>query len=276
MARLVARDLAYSYDGARRAVDGATVTFDAGEWVALIGPNGSGKSTLLRLCAGLLEPATRASSVTLDDTPLSALSSRDRARKIALLPQFLPALHEVRVRDFVLSGRYAHVRGERELSARDHAVVQAALERCDAAELAERGLHQLSGGQRQRALVARALAQEAEVLLVDEPTTALDPEHQIDICELFAELARSGRAIGVVTHDLVLASQYATRCVVLDRGRVVRDGRPEDVLVPSVLAPVYGADLHYGTLAPRAGEDGPRPLVLPRRRARPDQGNAST
>ena len=270
-ARLVAEGVAFAYEGGdRRAVDGVDFALAGGEWVALVGPNGSGKSTLLRLCAGLLAPETGA--VRLGDVALASLAPRERARRVALLPQFLPVLHEVRVRDFVLSGRYAHVRGHGELGARDRAVVDAALECCDAAELAERGLHELSGGQRQRVLVARALAQEADVLLVDEPTTALDPEHQIEVCELFAELARAGRAVGVVTHDLVLASQYATRCVLLDRGRVVRDGTPETVFTRAVLEPVYGPDLHFGALP--AGDGGARPLVFPRRRS--GQGSAST
>lgn len=264
MNRLEARALVHAYDGAERALDGVSFACSSGEWVALVGPNGSGKSTLLRLCAGLLD--AQSGAVLLDGATIAGLDARERARRVALLPQFLPSLPDVRVRDFVLSGRYAHVRSHGELGPRDHAVVRAALQRCDAAEFAERPLHELSGGQRQRVLVARALAQEAGVLLVDEPTNALDPEHQIAVCELFAELAREGRAVCVVTHDLVLASQYATRCVLLDQGRVARDGSVEAVLARDVLEPVYGRDLEFTRWPARAGEDSGRPLVLPRRR----------
>ena len=265
MTRLSARGLVHAYEAQRRAVDGVDFDCAGGEWVALVGPNGSGKSTLLKLCSGLL--AAEAGTVTVDGRAIGGLEPKARARCVALLPQYLPALPDVRVLDFVLSGRYAHVRSRGELGVRDRAVAEDALRRSDAAQFAERALHELSGGQRQRVVVARALAQEAAVLLVDEPTTALDPEHQIAVCDLLASLAGEGRAVCVVTHDLVLASQYATRCVLMDQGRVVRDGPLEEVLVPGVLAPVYGDALEFGRWPVRAGEAVGRPLVLPRRRA---------
>lgn len=263
--RLRARDLAFAWPGsAARAVDGVSLDLAAGEWLALVGPNGSGKSTLLRLCAGLDAPGS--GSVSVDGADLATLAPRERARCVALLPQSLPTVPAVRVRDFVLTGRYAHVRGRAAVGAADGRAVASALERCDAADLAERGVHELSGGQRQRVLLARALAQEAGVLLVDEPTASLDPEHQIGVCELLAELARAGCAVLVVMHDLVLASQYATRVALLERGRVVRAGAREEVLAPSVLTPVYGRELWFTSWESTGGGSGP--LVLPRRRAR--------
>lgn len=266
--RLSARELAFTWPSAARggpaprAVDGISLELSAGEWLALVGPNGSGKSTLLRLCAGLDAP--HSGSVRIDGDDLATLAPRERARRVALLPQSLPTVPPVRVRDVVLTGRYAHVRGPASIGAADARAVESALERCDVADLAERALHELSGGQRQRVLLARALAQEAGVLLVDEPTSSLDPEHQIGVCELLADLARAGCAVLVVMHDLVLASQYATRIALLDRGRLVRAGALADVLTPDVLAPVYGRELLF-TRWERTGS-GAGPLVLPRRR----------
>jgi iron complex transport system ATP-binding protein len=261
-ALLAARGLAYAYgDGAARAVDGIDLQLARGELAVAIGPNGSGKSTLLRLCAGLLEP--QAGSVELDGRPLAALRPRERARRIAVVPQYLPALPEVDVGRFVESGRYARAGRFGSLTAEDREVVAGALERCDAADLAARALDALSGGQRQRVLVARALAQEADLLLVDEPTNALDPAHQIAVLDLLAGLAARGRACLLVTHDLVLAGQYATRLVLLESGRVAADGPPEEVLRREVLEPVYGRSLWYGAWPPAAGASAGRPYVLP-------------
>ncbi|MBL8860672.1 MAG: ABC transporter ATP-binding protein [Planctomycetes bacterium] len=254
-----ARGLAFEYPGPVRALCGARLEVESGEFVFVIGPNGSGKSTLLRALAGLVEP--QSGEVELEGRRLQAWSPRERARRVALVPQYLPALPEVLVADFVLSGRYAHVARWTALTAGDQASAARALADCDAAELACRGMDELSGGQRQRVLVARALAQEAAVLLVDEPTSALDPEHQVQVLDLLARLARQGRAVVVVSHDLNLAGQYATRLALLSAGRVVADGPPGRVLVREVLEPVYGARLHYGAW----DGDPERPFVLPRR-----------
>ena len=262
-AELVARDLAYAHPGPVPAVSGVSLTLGASELAFLIGPNGSGKSTLLRLLAGLLLP--QHGSVSAGGLSLAGAPARERAREIALLPQSLPLLPDVSVGEFVLAGRYAHVSGYGALSRSDREAVERALAQCDVTGLEARNLHELSGGQRQRVLLARALAQEARVLLVDEPTSALDPEHQIAVCELLAELAHAGRTVLVVTHDLVLAGQYAQRVLVLDRGVLVADGTPAHVFTPAVLGPVYGPHLAYTQLPPRRPGEAPRPLVLPRR-----------
>jgi len=259
VARLLARDLAFDYPGPIRAVDGLDLAIEGAELVCLIGPNGCGKSTLLRLCAGLLEPGR--GRVELDGRAAAELAPRERARRVALVPQYLPALPEVRVEDFVLSGRYAHLARWNRVDSRDPQRVREALEACDAAEFARRGLGELSGGQRQRVLIARALVQEAPLVLIDEPTSALDPEHQIRVFELL-ELSRSrGTAVVVATHDLNLAGQFATRLVLLRAGRVVADGTPSEVLRPERLEPVYGAHLCYGERALASG--GSRPFVMP-------------
>lgn len=229
----------------------------AGEVVAIIGPNGAGKSTLLRLLAGLEAPA--AGSIELQGQPLASFDHRTRARAISLVPQSLASLPEVRVRDFVLSGRYAHQRGWRSESPEDRRVVTQALESCDVARFASRLLAQLSSGQRQRVLIARALAQAAPVMMVDEPTSNLDPAHKLAVFDLLAGLAAQGQAVLVVTHDLNLASQYATRILVMHAGRIAAQGPPTTVLCPKVLAPIYGNDLVYGERETPAGM---RPYVL--------------
>jgi iron complex transport system ATP-binding protein len=278
MSLLEARGVVFDYDGPLRALDGVDVALAAGELVAVIGPNGSGKSTLVKVLGGLLPPTS--GEVRFEGRLQVGLRPRERARGVAVVPQFLPALPEVRVEDFVLSGRYAHIPRFASATAADRDAVRRALDECDAAELADRAMAELSGGQRQRVLVARALAQEAPVLLIDEPTAGLDPEHQIRILELIASLrglrglrdggsasgATGGRAALFVTHDLNLASQYASRVVLLDGGRVAASGPVEAVLRREVLEPVYGEHLHYGTWPSGAGAG--RPFVLPRRSER--------
>lgn len=265
-----ARGVAYDYPGPLRALCGVDLDLAAGELLVVIGPNGSGKSTLLKALSGLVRPS--AGTVLLDGRELGGITARERAQRIAVVPQFLPALPELLVADFVASGRYARAeRGAvaallgRELHALDQRAVDAALAACDASDLACRSMTELSGGQRQRVLIARAVAQDAAVLLVDEPTNALDPEHQIRVFDLLSTLRSSARAALVVTHDLNLAGQYATRLVLMDRGRVVAQGTPAQVLVPAVLEPVYGQHLYYGEWPRTSGRSGP--FVLPSRGA---------
>ncbi len=256
---LEARALAHTYRDGPRALDGVDFAISQGELVVVIGPNGSGKSTLLQLLAGLLPCGEGA--VRLEGRPIAQWSARERARQIAVVPQFLPALPDLLVSDFVLGGRYAHFRGWRHALQNDHEVVREALARCDATDIACRSMNEVSGGQRQRVLLARALAQEADVLLVDEPTNSLDPEHQVRVFALLSDLVRAGRSALVVTHDLNLASQFATRICLLASGRVVSDGPVASVLRREVLEPVYGEHLYYGRFDD--GRGGGQPFVLP-------------
>ena len=259
-AMLAARGLCFDYPGPLRAVDGVDLTVERGELLVALGPNGSGKSTLLKLLGGLLAPT--AGEVLLEGLPLAARKPRERARRIAVVPQYLPALFEVSVENFVLGGRYAHLGFWRGARARDREVVRGSLAEADAADLGARLLSELSGGQRQRVLVARALAQEADLLLFDEPTASLDPEHQVRVFELIRELSARGRSAVVATHELNLASQFATRVALLAGGRIVASGSAGEVLRREVLEPVYGENLLYGD-APAADGEGPRPLVVP-------------
>ena len=278
MSALTCRGVLHDYPGPLRALDGVDLDLAAGELACVIGPNGSGKSTLLRCLAGLLEPT--AGRVAVGGVALDTLDERARARRLAVVPQFLPALHDVEVGDFCLGGRYAHFGRWRGPGPDDRGVVRCALEAADVLDLERRLMSELSGGQRQRVLVARAIAQEAGVLLVDEPTSSLDPAHQLQVFELVVRAVapscagppdrpgeRNGeRAALVVTHDLNLAAQFATRVVLLNCGRVVADGAPAEVIAPDVLEPVYGASLRFGELG-----DGParRPFVVPWRAADP-------
>lgn len=260
---LSASGLVFDHPGPIRAVDGVDVVLHERELLVVIGPNGSGKSTLLRLLAGLL--VAQQGQVTVKGRPLSALSTLERAHLLAVVPQSLAALPEVTVERFVLSGRYARIGRWRGPQADDDLAVRDALAAADVDGLGGRHLPDLSGGQRQSALIARALAQKAEILLVDEPTASLDLNHQLEVFALLGRLSEAGRAAIVVTHDLNLASQFADRVALMNAGRVVAVGPPAEVLRQEVLAPVYGTELHYGRMPPPDG----RPFVLPWRAPAP-------
>jgi iron complex transport system ATP-binding protein len=268
---LACRGLAHDYPGPVRALAGVDLSLEQGELAVVIGPNGSGKSTLQKCLAGLVAPS--AGEVWVDGERLAALDGRARARRLAVVPQFLPALHDIAVRDFVLGGRYAHFGRWQGPGPADREAVDRALEAADVADQGRRWMSELSGGQRQRVLVARALAQEARSLLIDEPTSSLDPEHQLQVFELIAGAVAGGRAALVATHDLNLAAQFATRVILLDRGAVRADGPVERVLTAELLRPVYGASLSFGTF--RAADGAERPFVVPWREGSrpPDAGD---
>lgn len=258
------RGLAHTYPGGVVALTDLELSIAPGELVCILGPNGAGKSTLLKALAGLI-PIT-AGKVTWRGEAMTAWAPRHRARCLAFVPQSLIALPEVTVRTFVAQGRYSHQTVFTRATPEDRQAVDQALSQADLVDLADRALPDLSGGQRQRCLVARALAQQAELLLIDEPTNALDPEHQIAVFELIESLAHEGRAVAVVTHDLNLASQFASRIVLLDRGCKVADGTVNEVLQQSVLEPVYGSGLRYSSWKVEEEAEGPageRPIVLP-------------
>ena len=261
MALLEAEGIVHDYPGPLRALDGVDLAVEAGEFLALIGPNGSGKSTLLSVLAGLREPS--AGRVTVNSEDLAAMDPRIRALTLARVPQFLPTLPHTTVDEFVLGGRYARLERFGGLGAADLLCLDTVLERCDVMDLATRPMDELSGGQRQRVLLARALAQEARVLLVDEPTSSLDPEHCVTVFELLEGARAAGCAVVLVTHDLNLAAQYASRFLLLSAGRPVTSGSAGEVLRREVLEPIYGSDLHF-----EAWRDGV-PFLLPRRRTAP-------
>ena len=257
---LRANSVSFSYEEAQDVVAAVDFEVRAGEVVCVLGPNGAGKSTLLRILGGLLKP--RVGSVELGGKPILRYSAKARAQEIALVPQALYSLPDLSVRDFVGQGRYAYRTLFRPKDQADCAAVENALGEADLIGLGARPLASLSGGQRQRALVARALAQEPRLVLVDEPTNSLDPRHQIQVFRVLAGLGCAGRAAVIVTHDLNLASQFASRIVLMTEGRVAASGSVHEVLRPEVLTPVYGDDLAFGQMHV-AGWSEERPFVLP-------------
>jgi iron complex transport system ATP-binding protein len=240
--RVEAADLAVRY-GKRLALDGVDATVLPGEILGIIGPNGSGKSTLVRALAGVREPDR--GSVRLDGRELREIGRRQRGRAIALVPQETRVSFPLRVRELVLLGRSPHTGAFGFEGPRDREIVARAMERADVSHLADRRIDELSGGERQRAVLARALAQEAPVLLLDEPTTYLDLRHTVDLLDLVRRLCREeSLAVAVVLHDLNLAGLYCDRLVLLDRGRTHAAGAPGEVLRYADLCAVYGTDLY--------------------------------
>ena len=236
---LSAADVTVAYDGVD-VVHDASLRLRPGEVTVLVGPNGSGKSTLLRTLARL-QRARRAQLVIDENTDGFALSTRHFARHVALLTQGRPTPSGLTVRDVVEFGRYPY-RGR--WGASDpggRTAVDRALAMTGVTELAERGAEHLSGGQLQRVWLAGCLAQDTGVLLLDEPTNHLDLRYQVELLDLVRDLADDHRiAVGAVLHDLDQAAAVADRMVLLDDGRIVADGRPEDVLLPELLSKAYG------------------------------------
>jgi iron complex transport system ATP-binding protein len=225
--------------GGRQVVREVSADVEAGEWVALIGPNGAGKTSLLRAVAGLL-PCD--GTVSLDGVSLDGLGRRERAKRLALVPQEPRTPPWLTVAEYVLMGRTPYLRPLAREGEADREAAARALTRLDLDELAERTLGTLSGGERQRVVVARALAQEAPIVLLDEPTASLDIGHQQQALDLLDALrASEGLTLVAAMHDLTLAAQYADRVLLLDAGRVVADGAPAEVLTEEALARHYGA-----------------------------------
>lgn len=225
----------------------------------LIGPNGSGKSTLLQIAAGILLPLK--GSVCFGEQPLSSMSRKFVARKLGYLPQQTPALFDYTVRDVVRMGRYAHARGLGFFQAGDERAVAQALEALDMTALQDRPLSQLSGGEQKRAFAASVVAQQPDLMLLDEPTSSLDLHHAASLMRLLSEFGEGGPAVVVVTHDISLASLFGDRLILLQGGRIVADGCPCDVVRPGVMRLAYGDDM----LVEQHPENG-MPVVLPKGR----------
>ncbi len=212
-------------------VDDVRLSIAAGECVGLIGPNGAGKTTLMRGALGLEPHAGRSN--------LAAMSAADRARAVAFLPQARQIAWPVDVETLVALGRLPWLPRGARLGEADRAAVDRALHWLDLDGFRHRIATQLSGGEQGRALIARALAQEAPLLIADEPVAGLDPAHQISTMQVFADLAASGHAVLVSLHDLGLAARHCTRLVMMHMGRIVADGPPRAVLTPENLAQVF-------------------------------------
>ncbi len=228
--------------GGRPVLRGVSLDVPGGSWTAVIGPNGAGKSTLLRAVLGLL-PSD--GEITVAGADLGRLKPRQRARAVAYAPQNPSLPSGMTVFDYTLLGRSPYIPHLGREGAHDRAVASEVLDRLDLTGLAGRPLDHLSGGERQRVVLARALAQQTSVLLLDEPTTALDIGHQQQVMELVDQLRLSDELTVVTTiHDLTLAGQYADDLVLLSEGRVAAAGAPSDVLTREAVEEHFGARVH--------------------------------
>ncbi len=245
--------------GGKPVVDGVSAEIADGEWLALIGPNGAGKTTLLRAIARLVPFS---GEVRLDGRRGEELSRGELARLVADVPPDPSTPPWMTVAEYVLLGRTPHLGPLAKEGSRDRDAAARSLARLDLLPFAGRRLGTLSGGEKQRVVVARALAQEAPIVLLDEPTAALDIGHQQQALELLDGLrAEPGLTLVTAMHDLTLAAQYADRMLLLDAGRVVADGTPGDVLTEAVIAEHYGAAIDVVAV-------GGRIAVVPRRAGR--------
>jgi len=232
---------AFAYrDG--HGVDDIGLSVRPGEIVGLLGPNGAGKSTLVRVLAGVLTPYR--GSIRIAGDELASLSRREVARRLAVVPQEAPADLPYTALETVLLGRHPHLSGLGFESTRDIEVARRALARLGAEALADRPLSELSSGERQRITVARALAQETPILLLDEPTSFLDLRFQVELFDLLRRLADEGRAVLAVLHDLNLAAEYCDHVVLMRRGSIAAAGPTAETLTYSALTEVYGTEIY--------------------------------
>lgn len=255
-------DLVVSYPrAARNAVDGVSFDAAAGKLTALAGPNGSGKSSIVR--ALIRRADITSGSITVGGSDVRILPAGELARRVAVVPQREEATFPIQVRDYVALGRYPHLGLWRAASENDESAVSEALEQAEVTDLAGRDTDALSGGEWQRVRIARALAQKAPTLVLDEPTTFLDVAHEMAIFELLSSLAKSGLAVLLVSHQLNLVARFADTIVLLTEGKIATSGTPGDVMRADRLEAIYGWPVVI-TRDPAIGA----PALVPLRRPR--------
>ena len=240
MSRLAAEGLSVGYNG-RPVVKALSLHLAGGEVLGLLGPNGAGKTTALRALGGLLTAS--AGVALLDGKDVHALSSQSRARALSLVPQGEAQAWPLTVDEVVALGRAPHRGWLLPLSKRDRQMIDVALQRTGLTKLRERPVDELSGGERQRVLIARALVQEPQILLLDEPTANLDVRHPLQVLDLVGELVEGGSLAAVMAiHDLTLAARYCQRLVLMHEGRAYASGTVQEVLAPEHLRAVFGVE----------------------------------
>ncbi|MEV7190860.1 ABC transporter ATP-binding protein [Streptomyces sp. NPDC093510] len=244
-ARLSARELTLAYED-HTVVDGLDLVIPDGRVTVIVGPNACGKSTTLRALGRLLKP--RRGAVLLDGESLAKLPTRKIAQQVGLLPQTPVAPEAITVADLVARGRQPHQHWWQQWSDEDEKAVTEAMERTDVVALADRPVDELSGGQRQRVWIAMAIAQDTDILLLDEPTTYLDISHQVEVLDLVRQLAATtregdrGRTVVVVLHDLNQAARYADHLVAMKSGEIVAEGAPSEIVTEDLVRQVFGLE----------------------------------
>lgn len=259
---LEARDLHFRWpEAAAPAVDGVGFDLPPGSFLSVIGPNGSGKSTLLGLVLGARTPES--GTVHLEGRPIAAWDRTDLARTVGYVPQSEDTAFPMRVREVVAMGRYPHMGPWRAEGPVDREAIEEGMERCCILEFRDRDFGTLSGGERQRVRIARALAQRPSLLVLDEPTAALDLRHEMSIFELLRLLVdRDGMTVLLVTHHVNLAARHADALLLLDQGRAAATGTPAEVLDPERLRRVFGWPVRVDPF-PGPGPDRGSPMVTP-------------
>ncbi len=254
-ARLIGSELRVTH-GAAAALDGVSVELGAGELVGLLGPNGSGKSTLLRVLLGAEAPTS--GQVSLDARPIADIPAKTRARTLTMVVDGSPSDFALRARDLVGLGRIPFEPRLGGHSRHDERAIDDAMASANVTSLADRAVDTLSAGELQRVHLARAFAQQAQIILLDEPTANLDPQHQLQAMKLLVDFTRAGGAAMIALHDLSLAARTCDRVVVLERGRVRAAGRPSEVLDEALLARVFQVEARVVR-----GDDGGIDFILP-------------
>ena len=236
--------VSFAYDPSTPALEDVDLAVVSGESLALIGPNGSGKSTLLKVVSGVLRPDH--GTVRLDDSPIDSLSARQVARRLAMVEQERTMGFDFAVREVVAMGRIPHRGRFARESSNDRRAIDRAMQLADVRELCDRSIRAVSGGERQRVYLGMALAQEPDVLLLDEPTTHLDLRHQVQFMSIVQERAQAGMTVLIAIHDLTLAAQAAHRIALMSEGRIVVTGQPSEVLTASNVRRVFDVEAIVG------------------------------
>lgn len=236
MGELSVKNVGVEIDG-RWLVRGCDVSLKQGNLTALVGPNGSGKTTLLRLMSGLMNPTE--GEAQLNGNHIEHYSRNTLAQNISFVPQDTHVDFAFTVKEIVAMGRHPYLGKFRREGAKDKSAIDEAMHRADVVHLSDRFVTELSGGERQRVIIARALATESDILLLDEPTANLDIAHALDVLELCKALAEEGKTVGIALHDINAAARYANEIVLLNNGHIFKQGKPDEVLQEGFLNEVF-------------------------------------